>query len=76
MYIQDFYNGEDIILKSPYTMVTSRFVDGDVIISVYCDDYNEGWELIDDFIIVPKAFENISGQMSYVVAKYIREVME
>ena len=75
--MHEMYKDEDIILKSDYSMITSRYTDIDIIISIYENNMTPNkpiWLLCDDFRISPKEFGNIKDQLSLTLAKYVREM--
>lgn len=75
MYKGFVYKKEDIILESPHTMITSTVDPDDIIVVIYTR-YNENdpWVVADDFRLTLKAFKNISDNMSFLVAAYVRQV--
>jgi hypothetical protein len=69
------YKKEDIIIESPHTMLTSVCKNGVIIITVYSRNaVMDLWVVDNDFRITPKAFENISNNMTFLVASYVRDL--
>jgi hypothetical protein len=74
--MNDQYNDEDIVMRSQYTMVTSRLVDGKIGISIYERIDNGSWDIVDAFTLTLKAFGSINDEMSFLMAKYVREAVK